>query len=246
MCGRYVIVQKIEKIERRFNVQADFGAWLPNFNVGPTTLAPIISSDSPNKLQLGSFGFSPNWDTKKLILNAREDKLLTYKEWKSASAHRRCLVIADCFYEGPEKEKLSKPFLVYLEDQQRPFAFAGIYNDLEKNGETMRSFAIITTTPSKVMGLIGHHRSPVVLNPSDYNDWLTPNQDLFKYTDCLKNNINELQNAYPVSKDVKSVQNNNRKLIDPIGERLIPAYNYSVINTPHLTGMGSSKRNARE
>lgn len=242
MCGRYVIVQKIEKIERRFNVESEIDTLQPNFNVGPGSLAPIISSDTLNQLKLGSFGFHPNWDPKKLILNAREDKLLTSKEWKAALLGRRCLVIADCFYEGPEKEKLSKPFLVYLQDQERPFAFAGIFNDIEKNGKIIRSFAIITTTPSKVMGIIEHHRSPVILNPSDYNNWLTPNQDLFNYTDCLKNNINELQNAYPVSVDVKSIRNNNRKLIDPLGERLIPEYDYQVSNHILLQGMGSKKR----
>ena len=140
------------------------------------------------------------------------------------------MVIADCFYEGPEKEKLSKPFLVYLQDQERPFAFAGIYNDVEKNGQTIRSFANVTTAPSKVMDLIGHHRSPIILNPTDYNKWLTPNQDLFNYSDCLKNNINELQNAYPVSIEVKSIKNNDKNLVDPIGERLIPEYDYAISN----------------
>lgn len=244
MCGRYVMVQKIEKIERRFNVEADFDAWRPNFNIGPGSLAPIIASDAPNTLQMGSFGFHPNWDNKKLILNAREDKILTSVEWKSALVNRRCLVIADCFYEGPEKEKLSKPFLVYLQDQERPFAFAGIYNDVEKNGQTIRSFANVTTAPSKVMDLIGHHRSPIILNPTDYNKWLTPNQDLFNYSDCLKNNINELQNAYPVSIEVKSIKNNDKNLVDPIGERLIPEYDYAISNPILLQGMGSTKNDS--
>ncbi len=236
------MVQKIEKIERRFNVEADFDVWHPNFNIGLGSLALIIASDAPNTLQMGSFGFHPNWDYKKLISNAREDKILTSVEWKSALANRRCLVIADCFYEGPEKEKLSKPFVVYLQDQERLFAFAGVFNDIEKNGQTIRSFAIVTTTPTKVIDLIGHHRSPVVLNPSDYNKWLSQNQDLFNYTDCLKNNINELQNAFPVSVEVKSIKNNDKSLVDPIGERLIPEYDYSVSNHIVLQGMGSTKK----
>ena len=125
MCGRYVIVQKIEKIEKRFNVEAVFDSFPPNFNVGPGMEAPIITCEQPQQLQLSRFGFVPNWDTKKLILNARDDKLLSSNSWKRALIFKRCIVLADCFYEGPEKEKLSKPFVVYLQDAERPFGFAG-------------------------------------------------------------------------------------------------------------------------
>lgn len=242
MCGRYVIVQKIEKIEKRFNVEAVFDSFPPNFNVGPGMEAPIITCEQPQQLQLGSFGFVPDWDTKKLILNARDDKLLSSNSWKRALKFKRCIVLADCFYEGPEKEKLSKPFVVYLQDAERPFGFAGIYNEVEKEGELIRTFAIITTTPSKVLNKIGHHRSPVILNPNDYNKWLTNNQDLFKYTDCIKNNINEQQNAYPVGTEVKSVRNNSKSLVEPIGERIIPEYEYRILNEIDLQGMGSKNR----
>ena len=58
---------------------------------------------------------------------------------------RRCLVVADAFIEGPQREKLAKPYVVYARDGQRPFALAGIWDEWTDtgSGEIIRSFAII-------------------------------------------------------------------------------------------------------
>lgn len=62
MCGRYVLVQKIEVIEQRFNVTApNHFDWKPNYNIGPGTYAPVITSENPKELQLFQFGLTPFW-----------------------------------------------------------------------------------------------------------------------------------------------------------------------------------------
>ena len=73
-----------------------------------------------------------------------------------------CLVLADAFIEGPKVERLSKPYVIYKKDGS-PFAFAGIYDTWinPDTGETIDSFAIITTVSNKITAAISHHRHPL-------------------------------------------------------------------------------------
>lgn len=226
MCGRYVLVNKEEVIERKFNVESRLSEPLkPNYNIGAAQHAPIICSDNDKELVSGYFGYRPSWNPKLLLLNARLDKLMTSAEWRNALANNRCLIPASCFYEGPEREKLSKPYLVYMRETERPFAFAGIYRDIEgSNGEIKRTFAIITTKPSTVLRKIGHPRAPVVLHNKYIRSYLDNRKPLAHFTEALTNDDNHKMNAYPVSVEMRSGKVNRRELLDPIGQRVIPEY----------------------
>ncbi|MBD80765.1 MAG: hypothetical protein CL840_17755 [Crocinitomicaceae bacterium] len=224
MCGRYVQVSPIEKIEEKFGVIAEVDVYQPNYNIGPTHEAPIICSDAPKKLLLGQFGYRPSYDPSRLLLNARDDRLMDLAEWSQAYTFRRCLIPATCFYEGPQKEKLAKPHAVYLRNTERPFAFAGLYRDVESDEGIFRTFGIITTRPSSAMKAIGHHRAPVILRPDDYKVWLDNDKHLSQYTVAIGRNENEKMNAYPVSPEMRSGRINARYLLDPIGPRVLPEH----------------------
>ncbi len=241
MCGRYVLVSKVAKIEKVFNVTSTLDDVAPSYNIGAAHKSPIICSDDTKALVEGRFGYVPSYNIKQLLINARSEKLLTNSEWRKAFSNNRCIVPADCFYEGPTKEKLSKPYLVYLKNKIRPFGFAGIYRDQEIQGEIRRTFAILTTSPGKVMHRIGHHRSPIVLHPNEHSNWLNTNQPIANASEILQNNINELMNAYPVSAEMKSGKENHRGLIEPIGQRLMPEYDYETQFDVEVQGMGHRK-----
>ena len=151
MCGRYISVQTLEAIEKRFNLEkAGEIGYKPSYNIGPGKYAPVITNDKPKKLQMFQFGLTPFWAEKPMYLfNARSEgksnlennpqysggkNILTMPSFRKPIRSQRCLVVADAFYEGPEKEKLSKPYLVYLKEHKRPFAFAGIW-DVWKDNE---------------------------------------------------------------------------------------------------------------
>ena len=191
MCGRYAIVTKVRAIEKRFEVEApaEF-KFDPNVNVSAGNMAPVITGDKPNELQVFQFGFTPDWGKKQsYVINARsegdfnkdnDDKytgkmgIVRKPMFRKSIRSRRCLVVADCFIEGPEKEKLSKPYLVYLKDGKRPFAFAGIWDEWgnPSTGEIIQSFAIITTVSNGITKKIGHHRSPVILHAEHERVWI--------------------------------------------------------------------------
>ena len=155
---------------------------------------------------------------------------------------QRCLVVASAFLEGPKDIGLSKPYLVYLQTG-RPFALAGIWDTWQTpEGEKVDSFAIITTTANELLQKIGHHRMPVILSPSSEITWLNQNSSLSEITQLLRPFDAEKMNAYPISPEVKSPKNNSKELLQPIGERLRPEYDYIKTTQIRTQGWGGKKK----
>ena len=265
MCGRYVTVSKLKTIEKRFNVQAQQPEkYIHNTNVSHGNLAPVITNTAPQSLQFFQFGFTPSWAKKQFyMINARgegdfnkeDDPQYTGQQgivnkpmFRKAIRSQRCLVVADAFIEGPKKEKLSEPYVVYLRNQQRPFALAGIWDEWvnQSTGEIVHSFAVITTVSNEVTAKIRHHRSPVVLRKEDEARWIQSDLPLPEVTSLLRPYTSEEMNAYPISADIKNPRANGLELLEPIGERVFPEYDYKIEENLKLYGMGESPaRNRR-
>lgn len=261
MCGRYVVVSKISEIEERFGVSAQ-GNFVPSYNLGPGSLAPVITDSKPKALQFFQFGLTPFWAKKKMyFFNARAEGdhnkendpnyrgargIISKPAFRKPIRSQRCLVIADCFIEGTTKEKLDKPYLVHLEKDRRPFAFAGIWDEWvdQKTGEIVKSFAIITTTPTTFLQKLPHHRSPVILSRKDESKWINPEAKLMDITDLLKP-YEGYMNAYPISTDIKNLRNNNRDLIQPIGPAVASESKLVLEQNLVLEGMGFTRARSR-
>jgi putative SOS response-associated peptidase YedK len=265
MCGRYTIITKIKVIEKRFQVDATEvkEIFTENVNVAPGDKAPVVTSADPHKLQLLTFGMSPSWAKKRMyLINARSEGdhnkendpnfkgskgIIRKPSFRKPIRSQRCLVIADAFIEGPQKERLSKPYLIYSKDKKRPFAFAGIWDEWidQKTGEVHQGFAIITTTPNALLQKVGHHRSPVIIAPEDEHSWLNLQTPLHEVTSLLKPFPPEDFNAYPISPEIKKARNKDPYLLQPIGERLITEYDYILFQELDLQGMGESQAKRR-
>ncbi|MBK7762347.1 MAG: SOS response-associated peptidase [Bacteroidetes bacterium] len=261
MCGRYVQVSKLEIVEKRFNVTAETPElFTPNFNIGAGTQAMVITCEEPRKIQWFQFGYSPPWAKKQMyLLNARAEGdankenqlhftgglgILQKPAFREAIRHKRCLVIADCFYEGSKEDGLNKPYVVYVRER-KPIAFAGLYSTWQNHetGEIKNTFAIITTWPNELMHKIGHHRSPVILPQSAESIWLKQDAPLSYITPLLHPYPSQYLNAYPVSSAVKNLKNNDKGLVQPIGERIYPETDWLLKKEIELQGMGNKKRN---
>jgi putative SOS response-associated peptidase YedK len=258
MCGRYVQVSSVETIEKRFNVSADQLDLHPQFNVGPGNIAPIILDRDKHHLSLGQFGFSPSWSKKRMYLfNARAEGdankendpeftggkgIINKPAFRNSIRHKRCLVIADAFIEGSTDKKLNEPYLVYLKNHERPFAFAGIYDDWvdPSSGEIITTYAIITTVANSLLQKIPHHRSPVILHKKYETTWLNEKAPLTDITRLLQPYPSEEMNAYPISPAIKNPAAEGRELIEPIGERLQAEENIVFTKHNKLFGMGHS------
>lgn len=246
MCGRYVVIATYEQIEVRFYVKTREvrEVFLPNYNVGVDNFAPVVTCDKPTELQWFQFGMRPAWNKKLRLINARTEgkrnetndvrysgakDIINMPAFRQAIRQRRCLVIANGFYEGPEKEKLSKPYLFYLTGQKL-FAMAGIYETWvdEETGEVVNSFAIITTVSNRATQLMGHHRSPVILSEKDERTWLNANAPLHDITQLLEPYNYKDLNGYPVNPAMKSPKATGAQLIEPTGPLLIPEEDFNI------------------
>lgn len=258
MCGRYIQVSTVETIEKRFNVSGDQVELHPQYNIGPGNYAPIILDKNKHTISIGQFGFSPSWAKKRMFLfNARAEGdankendvdftggkgIINKPAFRNSIRHKRCLIIADAFIEGSTKEKLNKAHLVYLRNKQRPFAFAGIYEDWvnPESGEIITSYAIITTVSNSLLQKIPHHRSPVILHKKYEGVWLNQDAPLSDITWLLQPYPADEMNAYPISSSIKNPTAEGLELIEATGERLAPES--GIVFTKHnkLFGMGHS------
>lgn len=196
MCSR-INQHEISAAElmERYNIpHIDDDLQLPfdiNIGVGAQALV-VLEKDGINRLEKAVFGFTPSWSKKRTsYFNARLEGsdnntdndsnysgpygILQSGAFKSAFMKRRCLVPVRSFIEGPEKEKLSEPYLVYSHSAPL-FSLAGIYEHWTNpaDGETVLTFAILTRAACPAVQAIRHHRMPVPVSAYNEQNWLTP------------------------------------------------------------------------
>lgn len=261
MCGRFILVQKLEKLEARYNVTAVPGLeFKPSYNISPGKTSLIIASDAPDKIMPAVFGLTPFWSDKAMYLfNARAEgdrnkennpdfrgamDIINKPAFRKPIRSQRCLIPADAFIEGTTLEGLSKPFLVFLKDKVRPFSFAGIYDDWKNplTNEVVRSFSIITTTANSLMQKIPHHRTPIILPAHLEKKWISQKTALTDITDMLKAYNSELMNAYPISDSIKNPKADSADLIKSVGNFLTPESDVNINNALTNQGFGRNNR----
>jgi putative SOS response-associated peptidase YedK len=185
MCGRYSLTQTGEAIAEAF--QLETVPYLePRYNIAPTqpVAAIIATPEAPDpEYHLFRWGLIPSWAKDPAIgnrlINARSETVSEKPSFRAAFKRRRCLILADGFYEWQRQanSKSKQPYYIFLKDHQ-PFAFAGLWEhwtDPNSGGE-LQTCTILTTSPNELMEPI-HNRMPVVLHPEDYAAWLDPDYD---------------------------------------------------------------------
>jgi putative SOS response-associated peptidase YedK len=165
---------------------------------------------------------NPDYGSLLRTINARDDSLAANGGmWNSMKKKKRCVVIAQGFYEWLKKNngKEKIPHFVKRKDGQL-MCFAGLWDCVQYEGseEKIFTYTIITTDPNKQLSFL-HDRMPVILeNGSDeIRTWLDPQRTEWseELQALLKPFPGELE-CYPVSKDVGKVGNNSPDFIVPV------------------------------
>lgn len=149
---------------------------VPNYNVCPTTRIHAVRAEGGQRLlQPMRWGFLPHWyktpTDGPLLINARAETLAEKPAFRAACRERRCLIPATGFYEWTKDDDGKRlPWYIFRADGA-PLAFAGIWQDWEREGEALRTCAIVTTGANDRMQKI-HHRMPVILEARDWPLWL--------------------------------------------------------------------------
>jgi putative SOS response-associated peptidase YedK len=218
MCGRYTLRTPVDSLVGTFEIEEYPSSITPNYNVAPTQeVAAVVEDDDKRKLEMFHWGLIPSWAKDPAIgnkmINARAETVSEKPSFRSAFKKRRCLILADGFYEWKKTDDGKQPYHVKMEDGS-PFAFAGLW-ETWKDGPEIRSCTIITTEANDLMNEI-HHRMPVILPPEDYDMWLDPDfEEKEALTSLLKPYPADAMEAYPVSKRVNKPSNNEPSVVEP-------------------------------
>jgi putative SOS response-associated peptidase YedK len=208
MCGRFTLRARLNRILAEFAAEAaERMEWEPRYNIPPTAPVPAVRLiDGKRQLSLLKWGLIPSWAKDAKIafstINARADTVATKPAFRTAYKKRRCLVLADGYFEWETQGKTKLPWFYEIDDG-KPFAFAGLWEAWYGNGEgkpPVESCTIITTEPNGLAATF-HDRMPVILDPADYDAWMEGEQiPLVSFPD-------DRMSARPVSIFVNSVKN---------------------------------------
>lgn len=225
MCGRFVGFRPLKDLMRYFPINVTNVEITENFNVSPTQeVLAITRHDDKNYLEKLHWGLVPFWAKDTTIgsrmINARSETVASKPSYRTAFKIRRCLILADGFYEWVGKSGNKRPMFLTLPDG-KPFAFAGLWETWDNQGKepiAYRSATILTREASESVMPI-HNRMPVILKPKAFDLWLDrKNQDVRMLQDLLQKQIYTQLKSVPVSKQVNSEKVNrpgNIKPIDP-------------------------------
>ena len=221
MCGRFTLTVNPTEVEETFGSYTFPQTFAPRFNVAPTQPVLAIANDDQNTADFFVWGLIPMWAKDPSIgnrmINARAETLEEKPAFRGSLKYKRCLILADGFYEwkASEGKKAKTPFFIHMKDR-KPFAFAGLWDSWNSpDGSLVKSCTIITTEPNELTNLI-HNRMPVILHPRDYAKWLDPSpQAPDRLKPLLKPFSADLMDAYPVSPLVNTPANDKPELVVP-------------------------------
>lgn len=181
MCGRFVMMTPGKDLAEYFACE-ECAELEPRYNIAPTQLVAIVRlgrESGRRECRLVRWGLIPSWakDTSigPKLINARAESASEKPAFRSAFKNRRCLVLADGFYEWKKPDKKTRlPYLFRLSDA-KPFGFAGLWEHWSAaDGKVKETCTVLTTDSNDLLRPI-HDRMPVILKPDDYTTWLDPN-----------------------------------------------------------------------
>jgi len=222
MCGRFTLTADVNAIQEAFPWVNVPPGLQPRYNIAPSQPVAVVPNDGKNRLDFYTWGLIPSWAKDPSIgnrmINARSETLAEKPSFRTSYKRRRCLVLADGFYEWRQEAKgqPKTPMYIRLESGD-PFAFAGLWDQWNApDGSTILSCTIITTQPNSLVEHI-HNRMPVILPPQAYDAWLMPGeQSPTELAHWLVPYPAEEMMAYPVSRQVNSPNNESPEVIVPV------------------------------
>ena len=215
MCGRFTL-KRSDRIKVGGLNHFDLDDFIPRYNIAPSQdILTVVEGASAREARLLQWGLIPSWSKEaKGIINARVETIEDKPSFKESFERRRCLILADGFYEWERNGKISQPYYFQMKDGA-PFAFAGIWDRWRSGDRSITSCAIITTTANELLAQI-HTRMPVILRPESYDLWLNENSRAADLKDLLVPFPATEMTSHPVGYDVNDVKNDGEGLLSEV------------------------------
>jgi putative SOS response-associated peptidase YedK len=225
MCGRYAITLPPDAYRQVFDFD-DAPNFPARYNVAPTQPVPVVRVEAGRRrFRLVRWGFLPAWvkDPKDfpLVINARGETLTEKPTFRNAVRRRRCVFLADGFYEWRRQGREKAPFLIRMQDRG-PMPLAGLWETFSHpEGGEIDTAAIVTTSANGTLAAV-HDRMPVILDADGVTRWLDPDGgeargDLEETMRLVRPCPDEWIDLTPVSSRVNKVENDDPGVQEPAG-----------------------------
>jgi putative SOS response-associated peptidase YedK len=215
MCGRFTL-RNIQG--RKLDWILTRAGWVPRYNIAPTQDILVVMPDGEQKEVVSlRWGLIPWWSKEpKGFINARVETIDQKQSFKDSFERRRCLILADGFYEWERMgKKISQPYYFQMKDQGA-FTFAGIWDRWQQpDGQTITSCAIITTVANELLARF-HTRMPVILESELHDLWLKENSRVPDLKELLIPFPADQMMSHAVTYDVNNVRIDEERLVQPV------------------------------
>ena len=224
MCGRFSLKTTPDTLERIFGHAVPPG-YRPRYNVAPgQEVLAILSDADGERAAMPKWGLVPFWAKDPSIgnrmINARAETVADKPAFRDAFRRRRCLVLADGFYEWRRLPERKQPMWVQLQSGE-PFAFAGLWERWDRGQEPLQTCTILTTGANEFMRPI-HERMPVILDGEVAAEWLASGTEDTRLHEIIEESRELPLQAHAVSTLVNRPANDLPECIAPITEEKDP------------------------
>lgn len=218
MCGRFTLHTSKEVIESELDVEMP--ELDPSYNIAPTQqVLALAANNQKRKAGFLQWGLIPHWskDTKvgSKMINARSETVDEKPSFKKLLPSRRCLIIADGFYEWKKQNNHKQPYHITVNGGE-VFTFAGLWDRWIGEDQEIITCTMLTTNANHLMSDI-HERMPVILDKEARETWLNPSvKDTAELKELLLPYDSAKMEAYPISNKVNNPRNNYPGLIESL------------------------------
>lgn len=211
MCGRFSFAGSKEKVNKHFgmNLTADLS---PSYNIAPTHQAHVITNEIPDTVKRLTWGLVPHWAKGSRVgsnlINARSETISTKSSFRMPIRKKRCLVLADGFYEWRKYGTVKRPYRITMQEHNQLMVFAGIWDTwYTPDRIELSTFSIITTAANQQMGAV-HDRMPLILTTLEQQQQWLKNLSLKEVLGMIKILPEDQLKIYPVSDKVNKATYN--------------------------------------
>ena len=222
MCGRYTLLADELHIRERFRISNAIESYQPSYNIAPAQdVLAVIYDGKKNRAGNLRWGLIPFWAKDEKIgykmINARSETADVKPSFKSLMVRKRCLVIADSFYEWRPNDTSKTPERIHVQNNEL-FAFAGLWDKWQKGNKTVFTCTLLTKDANAFMQDI-HHRMPIILPKEKETAWLeTPFSNATEAKMFLESVDDVAMMSYSVSSYVNHAKHNDEKCIEALNE----------------------------
>jgi putative SOS response-associated peptidase YedK len=217
MCGRYFLLVSGKDLADLFQL-FDVPDLAPCYNIAPTQPVAVVRiADQARELVRLRWGLIASWakDAKLAQINARSETAADKPTFRHAMKKRRCLIPGSGFYEWQALGKKQKQPYCFRMADDKPFAFAGLWERWHGPDGDVESCCILTTEANELVSPV-HDRMPVILDPQHFGTWIDRTvQEPAALAPMLRPFDPDRMRAYPVNPWVNDARHDDLRCLEP-------------------------------